>query len=573
VKRADVCDRQPAVTLPTQTGTSPQLKSIKGQGTLMPTAVFRPRTATCLGIIAATVILTGCTASPDRPTVAKDQELLAIPIGTHELEQGGILNVALAADPDQLDPTTTVSLQTGIVLNSICEKLYDLDESGEPTPQLAASLPVVSPDGLSMQIDVRPGVRFADGTPLDAAATATSIERHLTLPASARKAELGSLIDVRALDSDTVELQFAESFAPIVGALSDRAGMIMSPTQLTKLGEDFGTAPVCVGPMKFAKRTAQTSIEVERDDNYYAADEVHLDGISYKIITDANIRATNLESGDVQIADAVSPNDADRIAANDDLTLMQASSLGYWGVSFNIANGTPDTPLAEDRRVREAFAMSIDRNALASAVFRDWYDPACSPISPASPYSSEASEVCPPFDPEAARTLLEDAGVGIPYAFSLLVPNEKDSLRYAQALQASVAEGGFDVTIEPVELSTLFQVIGEGEFDSMLLNWSGRVDPHSNIANFLTSSSPSNTLGYANAELDDLVMRAAASTDREERVELYGEITRVLQEDYPTVYVYRPRVLTGVSNNIVGVKVYSNAIEQVAKAAYVKDGR
>ncbi|PMD04471.1 ABC transporter substrate-binding protein, partial [Brevibacterium paucivorans] len=82
---------------------------------------------------------------------------------------------------------------------------------------------------------------------------------------------------------------------------------------LEEKGDNFGDSPVCVGPFKFEKRVAQTLIKVVRDPNYYDADKIHLDSITYRIMTDANIRAANIRSGDVQVADTISPQDVDAL--------------------------------------------------------------------------------------------------------------------------------------------------------------------------------------------------------------------------------------------------------------------
>ena len=107
---------------------------------------------------------------------------------------------------------------------------------------------------------------------------------------------MGPIDAIETPDERTVELRYKTPFAPITASLADRAGMIMSPTALKKLGDDFGNAPTCVGPFKFVDRVPQTSITVEKDPRYYDADEVHLDSITYRIMTDANIRAANLRS-------------------------------------------------------------------------------------------------------------------------------------------------------------------------------------------------------------------------------------------------------------------------------------
>src|SRR5688572_30769710 len=145
-------------------------------------------------------------------------------------------------------------------MNAMCEKLYDIDAEGELVPQLATALPTVSADGLTVTIPVRTGISFGDGTPFDAAAVATTLERNLTFEGSKRKGELGPISAVEATDPGTVVVRYEQPFAPLTASLADRAGMIMSPKALAELGADFSSAPVCVGPFRFAERVPQTSI-------------------------------------------------------------------------------------------------------------------------------------------------------------------------------------------------------------------------------------------------------------------------------------------------------------------------
>src|SRR5262249_11654032 len=152
---------------------------------------------------------------------------------------------------DKLDPTLARTLVGRNVFASLCEKLYDINEKLELVPQLAAALPEVSPDGKTVTIKIRTGLKFADGTVMDAAAVKTSLHRDRTLQGSARKSELGPLTDVTVVDPATVALHLSAPFSPLTAVLADRAGMIMSPQQLAAKGADFGTAPVCIGAFKF----------------------------------------------------------------------------------------------------------------------------------------------------------------------------------------------------------------------------------------------------------------------------------------------------------------------------------
>ncbi|WP_432572162.1 ABC transporter substrate-binding protein [Kineococcus sp. SYSU DK005] len=541
------------------------------------------RTTARAGAAAAALLsLAACVpVQPVRPAPPRE-DVTGVPVGARTVREGGDLVMGLSSEPDRLDPTTSSSLYTRYVMNAVCEKLYDIDAEGEIVPQLAAALPSVSPDGLTVTIPVRTDPVFADGTPFDASAVATTLTRNLTLEGSTRRSELGPLEEVSAPDASTVVLRYARPFSPITAALADRAGMVMSPTALEQRGEEFGDHPVCVGPFRFAERVPQTSIRVERDPLYYAADEVHLDSITYRIMNDANIRAANLRSGDVQVADSLSPQDIDALAREEGVGLLQTGSYGYQAVTFNVGNtdgageppGRIDTPLATDPRVREAFSLAVDRTALVNSVFNDYYEPACSFLSPDSTFSTPASEACPPHDPQRAKQLLAEAGVALPYRIRLATSNTADSLRLAQALQASVADTGFQVVIEPIEYSTLLDVQSEGDFEAVQLGWSGRVDPHGNTSSFLTTGAGSNYSGYSNPEADDLVRRASQSTDPAERAELYGRLVQVVQRDNPLVYLYRVRSTTGYVSRgedaVAGIETYSDGVVRLGRAAFVQ---
>jgi peptide/nickel transport system substrate-binding protein len=491
---------------------------------------------------------------------------------------GGTLNVALSDEPDPLDPTTARTLVGRSVFTSICEKLYDINEKLEIVPQLAASMPQISADGKTVTIKIKSGVKFADGTAMDATAVKTSLDRDLTLPTSARKSDLASVDSVSVADPSTVVLKLKQPFAPLVAQLADRAGMVMSPTALKSEGTKFGAHPVCVGPFKFQSRVAQDHIDVVKDPNYYDAAHVYLDKVSYKIIADSTTRFNNLKSGDVQVLDAVAATDVDALKADSNLSLLTSESLGYQGITINIGNangvGKPAAPLpanlnskmATDPRVRQAFELSLDRDAINRVVFQGKYAPACGPISPASPFSSDPAQACPKHDPAAAKTLLQQAGVSTPFRISMIIANTPDGARLGQAIQAQVKEGGFDLRLVPTEFAASLDQTDQGDFQMFQVGWSGRVDPDGNIANFVHSLGSQNNNGYANPTVDSLLTKSQATTDMAQRAQLFGQVITQLHKDVPIIYLYRLKNFTGVSNKVVGVRLFGDGLMRFAHA-------
>jgi peptide/nickel transport system substrate-binding protein len=524
-------------------------------------------------IITAALAFAACSSiDSDEPAPGGDDNRPARP--------GGTLRVALASEPDVLDPTLARTLVGRTVFNAICEKLYDVDSGLALIPQLASALPEFSDNGLTATIKIRTGVKFADGTNLDAAAVKASLDRHMTLEASARKSELSSVASVAVVDPATVTIRLNEPFTPLTAILADRAGMIMSPTALAAGDEQFGTNPVCVGPFKFSTRVAQDRIEVVKDTNYYDASKVFLDKVVYRIIADATTRFNNLRSGDVEVLDAVAATDVDALSADANLRLISSDSLGYQGITINLGNvngvGQPAGtlapplagPMASDVRVRQAFEMSIDRAAINTVVFRGKFTPACGPISAASPFSSDAAQACPPHDPAAAKRLLGDAGVTTPFKVSMVIGNTPQGALLGQAIQAQVKDGGFDLELVPTEFAASLDQTDAGDYQMFQIGWSGRVDPDGNIANFVRSGGSQNISGYGNPAVDALIDQARAVPDPAARANLYGQVATQLRKDVPLIYLYRQKNFTGVTRSVVGVQVFGDGLLRFGSAGF-----
>jgi len=527
----------------------------------------------CAAIVCLALGLSACSAiKTDNPAPGSGDN--------RPVKEGGTLKVALAAEPDKLDPTLARTLVGRTVFNAICEKLYDVDSKLVIVPQLAAALPEFSADGLTVTIKVRQGVKFADGTALDAAAVKTSIDRHRTLTGSARTSELSSVDSVDVVDPATVSIKMKTPFAPLTAVLADRSGMIMSPAALTASGDNFATKPVCVGPFKFVNRVAQDRIEVVKDPNYYNAKDVHLEGVTYKIIADATTRFNNLRSGDVDVLDTVAATDVDALKADSNLRLITSDSLGYQGITINLGNvngvgKAPATlaapfagPLSQDKRVRQAFEMSLDRAAINTVVFRGQFSPACGPISAASPYSSDAAQACPKHDAAAAKALLTSAGFTPPVKVSMVIGNTADARRLGEAIQAQVKEGGFDLELQPVEFAASLTQTDAGKYQSFQIGWSGRVDPDGNIANFVRTNGSQNNCGYSDATVDGWLDQARKNPDTATRKDLYGKVITKLHEDVPLIYLYRQKNLTGVSAKMVNVQVYGDGLLRFGAAGF-----
>ena len=472
------------------------------------------------------------------------------------------LRVGLAEDPDVLDPTLARTYVGRIVFASICDKLFDIDEKLAIVPQLALSHET-SADGKEVTIKLRPGVKIHDGEMLNAAAAKYSLDRHLTMKGSFRRPELGSVDKVEIVDPLTIRLVLKEPFSPLLAQLTDRAGMMVSPKAAEAAGDKFGLKPVCAGPFKFVERVQQDRIIVEKFADYWNKDNIFIDKITYLPITDSTVRLANLRSGSLDMIERVLATDIKTVRDNPKLKLVTAVELGYQGLTINLSNGPKaDTPLAKDARVRQAFELSIDRDALNQVVFNGEFVVGNQWINPSNPYYQQAFPV-PKRDIVKAKALLKEAGVTGRMSLDFMVPNNPETRQVAEVLQSMVAETGFDLKIRVTEFATSLKQSESGEYQLYLIGWSGRSDPDGNSYIFHVCGQPQNNSGYCDKDVDAWHNEARIKSDPAERKKIYEKITAKYLPEGSIKYLYHRRVLVALSDKVDGYKQMPDGLVRV----------
>jgi peptide/nickel transport system substrate-binding protein len=490
-------------------------------------------------------------------------------------KEGGTVVVGLTAgEPDALDPTLARTFSGREVFLTFCEKLYDLNAKAQIVPQLAAALPTISKDKLTVTIPLRKGIRFNDGTPFNAAAVVKTLQRDLTTKGSARASEISPISDVSAPSTYKVVIHLKTAYSPLTAQFADRAGMIMSPAQIDKLGDKFATNPICVGPFMYQNRVAGDSITVTKSPFYYAKKKVHLDKIVFKVENDAAAAAAALKAGDLQALDGIDSTQLQGIKADKKLRIIKQTGLGYQGLTLNIGNkngllkgySNVGTPIAASDDLRKAFEMAIDRKAMNKIVFGGTVLPGCTPISPSSAWY-DPSVKCTPFNPTQAKKLVAASGVSNP-TVHLMVPAGSVAARQAQFLQSEEAAVGIHVVIDTTDFVTSLSKADAGTYDTFQIGWSGRVDPDGNIYQFVGTTGSQNDSGYSNPRLDLILNNARKAATEKARRTLYRAAQKIILDARPLIYLYHPVTRAGLATSLKGVSLYPDTLLRVAFAAY-----
>jgi peptide/nickel transport system substrate-binding protein len=476
---------------------------------------------------------------------------LAIAVSMPALAQK-TLRIGLAEDPDILDPTLARTFVGRIVFAGLCDKLFDLDEKLNIVPQLATGYEWAK-DNRSVTLKLRPGVTFHDGEKMDAEAVKFSLDRHKTLQGSNRRGELAPVTSVEVVDPMTVRVNLSGPFAPLLAFLTDRSGMIVSPKAAKAAGDKFGTKPVCSGPFRFVERVAQDRIVLERYPNYWNKAAIHFDKVVYLPIVDSTVRLANLKSGQLDFIERMAPSDVAATSKDKRFKVSKIVELGYQGIDFNVGKSdfAAKSPV-RDPRVREAFELALDRDAIVEVVLEEEAVRGNQWVAPNNAWYAKNVPI-PKRDVNRAKQLLREAGIPNP-SFTLVTTTTSDAQRLAQVVQSMARDAGFDIKIQAAEFATSLEMADKGQYEAYVLAWSGRADPDGNLFNFHGCKQPTNYTGYCKPEVDELLNKQRVTLDAGERRKLFERIAAQVLKDRPIVYIYHRHWLWAYNAKLSGLR-------------------
>lgn len=462
--------------------------------------------------------------------------LAGLPLASRLASAQGTLTIALRQDTDTLDPTLSSTYVGRIIFAGLCDKLFDINEKLQIIPQLATSYEWA--DSRTLLLHLRPNVLFQDGENFDAAALKATFEHYLTTPGSFRRSEINSIDHVDVVDPLTVRVVLKSPSSPFLSQLADRSGMILAPKALAQEGKNFGLHPVCTGPFKFNNRVPQDHVTLDRFNGYWHAKSIHFDKVVYRVLPDPAVTLANLKAGAVDLAEYIVPTDVAAVRADPRLKMAMSDSLGYNGITINVNHGSQaNNPVGKSKLVRQAFELSIDREAAIKVVFNGLYTPTAQAAPKSSPFY--ITSIQPPArDVTKAKALLKQAGVKLPVVVDYMVPNQPDQLQLAQVIQAMAAEAGFDVKIRATEFASSLQESYAGNFQAYQIGWSGRVDIDGNTYAFLHTGQRNNVGEYSNPIVDHALDEGRTVSAIPQRDTVYKTMWDQERQDLPIIYLY-----------------------------------
>jgi peptide/nickel transport system substrate-binding protein len=502
--------------------------------------------------------------------------ILAAPVS-----HAAVFKWANDGDARAMDPYTFNETVQNSFLANIYERLVQHNRKLELEPGLAVSWENTSPNVWRFRL--RPGVKWQDGKAFTADDVVFSFQR-ITGKNSAMRSQVATVKEARKIDDLTVEF---ETKGPDPILPTELTGMaIMSKAWCEEhdvvenvvfgKGENYALRNAMgTGPFRLASREPDRKTVLERNPDWWGKPEHNIDRAEFNVVGNASTRVAALLSGEMDMIYSVPPQDMDRIGSAAGIRLIQGPELRtiYLAMDqmrdellFSSVKGK--NPL-KDVRVRRAFALAIEEDAIAKRVLRGMGHPTWLMYGPGVNGYDAALDKRPAVDIAKAKALLKDAGYPDGFQITLDCPNDRYVMdeQICTAISSMLARIGIKVEVYARTKIKYFADVGYPNYKlSFSLNgWTpATYDAHNVFYTLLASRAPDgrgqgNFGGFSNSRLDELTEAMSHELDKEKRQEMINEGSRIAQDQVATIPLHQQVIVWAARNNVELTQPADNA--------------
>ncbi|WP_454620219.1 ABC transporter substrate-binding protein [Bradyrhizobium cenepequi] len=478
-------------------------------------------------------------------------------------KRGGILRISAPANPSSLDPATGGAGSDHAFLFTMYDTLTEWDfETLKPKPGLAESWKFTGPN--TLVLNIRAGVTFHDGTPLDAEAVKFNLERNKTDQKSNIKADLASVasVEVSSPTQVTLKLSTPDTALPLI--LSDRAGMMVSPTALKAAeGGTVARKPVGAGAYAFVSWADGERIVVKRNEKYWKPNRPLPDGIEFSIIPELTTGARSVTAGQNDLIYQLPPRQKAIIERASSIKVVNGPTLYVLQIFLNWAK-----PPFDNLKVRQALNFAIDRESFVKAALAGLAEPAYMNLPKAHWAYDKSVAGLYPYDPDKARKLLAEAGFKDGLTIELGGYPDQDSVQRQEILIEQLRKAGMNARFSnaPIAEASAAFFASEKRGSGLLSAWTGRPDPSLTYSLMFTKDAYFNA-GRAPvpSELEAAIRESRASEDIELRRKAFATVQRLVMENAfvaPLAFQYElvamNKKVQGYRPNLLGKPKYDD---------------
>lgn len=467
------------------------------------------------------------------------------------------LTVDIPSDVETLDPAVTIDNASWKITYPAYEHLVGYKgASTDIQPELAKSW-TSSDGGKVWTFKLATGHTFSDGSPVNAAAVKFSFDRLLKI----NQGPAGSFTEVAGVaapDPTTVKFTLKSPFAAFPSTLATNYASIINPKVMDhQTNGDEGQAYLAdhtmgSGPYELVSHVKGQSLTLGLNP-HYAGPKPSITKAVFQIVSDPSAQRLQLEKGDVDVAEGITVDQIKPLESSQGITVVKKPSLLVDYIYMNVGKGNQ---ALKNTKVRQAISYAVDYKGLINASQQGQATQMRGPI-PQGMWGHDDSLLQYSHDPAKAKQLLASAHVGKIAPLTLLYSDHEAWWpTEALAIQANLKQVGIPVKLSKVEYATERDLLDKGKFDLALGVWSpDYADPYM-FMNFWFDSNNFGLAGnrafYSNPQVDSLIRKAAVTTDKNTREQLYQQAQKIVVNDPPYVYLYQTNFLLPMRSNITG---------------------
>jgi peptide/nickel transport system substrate-binding protein len=507
-------------------------------------------------------LLSGCSNTSSPAATTPKASTSSSPTAA-EGPSGGKLRVGIITDFSTMDPAKSTTLIDEELYNNIYDDLIMVTPDGKLIPGLATKW-TISDDAKTYTFELRQGVKFHDGTDFNAQAVIDNWNWIMDKAnASPRSSDLVLVQELSAPTPYTLVVKLKTPFTPFLATLSDRTGLISSPTARKKYGDQYDMHPVGTGPFEFVEWNKNDHLTIKKNPNYWEKSQPILDEVEFKPISNQSQKLNALISGQVDLVDSIPFQDISKVEKTKNLKLGMTTSYGNSGMRLNLQKG----PLMNMNN-RRAINFAINRDEINQLIYFGKFTVGYSFFSPAGFANDPSLKV--PFSVDLAKEELKKAGNPDGFSFTYLSANDPQAMQISQLYQSQLAKVGIAMKIESLDSSAITQRRNAGDWEATLGSWSGMIDPDQNVYSFMATDAPSNYGKYSNPEVDKLLQAAREAKSNEDRKKIYSQVSAIFLEEVPQVFTGHVSVVDVWTDKVQGFDVYPDQLLRLYKTTISK---
>ena len=457
------------------------------------------------------------------------------------------ITIAEKAEIKTLDPQKTVDSASLSVIQMINQKLFKIDNDGNIIPEIAEEVTKV--DAKTTLIKIKKDLFFSNGEPVTVDDILFSLNRAKESPRMMQ--DFYMIESFEKVDDTTIKVKTFYEAGNLLHKLASMGASIMNKKAL----EENENNIIGSGMFKLKEWVAGDRLVLERNE-YFKEANSNVKEIIIKFIPEANSRMIMLETGEVDIAEALLPLDFQKISKEDDkFTTVEMQSSSNMFIGFDLR----DKHLS-DKRVRQAIAYAINNQDIVDSIYNGSATVATSPIPKITTGHNENSN---PYEQniEKAKELLAEAGY--PNGFDIVLNVNEDNQRVdtAVVIQDNLKAIGVNVQIKTYQWASYVAFVENPsqEKGMFLMAWNIANDDPDELLYPLYHSSQidahTNVIFYKNEDFDSLISKARETIDKEKRIDLYKKAQDIIQEDLPHYAILYPMQNFAYKKNIKGIEV------------------